>query len=220
MTLLFMNDASCLLCGFLTGFTAGCLLVKQAEEYILRKAYIRKTFFHPITEKEKMYAVLLFAAAAAVFFCFGKTDWLLLRNWLFISLLFLVGFVDHFIRLIPNEIILHALLLWGLWSIAKGKHLQQILLELAVAVIFAAGVYLVNVFMEKWKRQQMLGMGDIKLLFVCVLYLGFEKTLYVLLLACICGLATLLSTYEKHRKPDSIAFGPCIAFSAVWIMLL
>ena len=201
-----------LITAFPVGFAAGYLLVQRAEQLICQKV-IAQGRFRP--ESIKWKAVLLMMLGTMLLLSLQSLDGLFLRNWLFFCLLFLSAYVDYFIYLIPNEGILLALLLWGLWEICTAKPFGQILLQLAVAMLFAGGILLVVLLMEKWKKRRMLGRGDIKLLFVCVLFLGAEKALYVLALACICG---LLSIATKKGKPK-IPFGPCIVFAGFLMML-
>ncbi len=145
-------------------------------------------------------------------------DRMLLRNWFFFCLLFLSSYVDHFIYIIPNEEILLALFLWGLWELWMGDPFRLIFMKLSSAVIFVAGILFVTILLEASKKQRMLGRGDIKLLFVCVLFLGFEKSLYVFALACLCGLL-ILALRGKQSGYAPIPFGPCIAFSCFLMMI-
>jgi prepilin signal peptidase PulO-like enzyme (type II secretory pathway) len=64
-----------------------------------------------------------------------------------------------------------------------------------------------------------MGGGDIKLIFLIGLYLGWEKTLLTLLLACIIG---IIGGSIQLRKQEDVyfAFGPYIAIAAVLSLLL
>ena len=212
-----------LITAFPVGFAAGYLLTERAEDFISQRLPRQKYFRPAPGEISKWKAAVRMALLSAllfsgVLFYGGIPDGLLLRDWLFFCLLFLSAYVDHFVYLIPNEGILLAILIWGLWEICSAKTFWKILLQLAVAVLFAAAILLVTVLMERRKRQQMFGRGDIKLLFLVALFLGMEKALYVLALACICGLLILLLRGpQKKRVP--IAFGPCIALAGFLVML-
>lgn len=204
-----------LITAFPVGFGAGFLLVQWAMA--LMRVKRRALFLKPVAGI-RWNAVLSMALGTMLLFSLQRPDGLLLRNWLFFCLLFLSAYVDHFVYLIPNEGILLAILIWGLWEICSAKTFWKILLQLAVAVLFVAAILLVTVLMERRKRQQMFGRGDIKLLFLVALFLGMEKALYVLALACICGLLILLLRGpQKKRVP--IAFGPCIALAGFLVML-
>lgn len=143
----------------------------------------------------------------------------LLYCWLFFCILFFSGYTDYWAYIIPNEGIVMALFLWGLFVVSCGKLFTRIILEFLSAVLFSSIILLLVTILEKWKKRLVLGRGDIKLLFVTSLFLGMEKTLYVLAMACVCGLM-VLALSRKNDKRGQIPFGPCIAFSGFLVMLV
>ena len=170
-------------------------------------------------EKDRLQASVLMAFGSGILLQRETPDLHLLFCWLFFCVLFLSGYTDYRVRIIPNEGIVTAMFLWGLFDVTDGKPFSKIILECLFAVLFSAVILLTTVILEKWKKRQMLGRGDIKLLFVTALFLGVEKTLYVLALACICGLM-VFAVNGKNDKRRQIPFGPCIAFSGFLMLLI
>lgn len=202
---------------FLTGFAAGSFLVNIAGRMILIRTGINGSCFHSINENNNKKAVWLIAAGSSILFTLNEADGRLFFSWLFFCLLFLSAYVDYRLLIIPNEIITAKLFLWGLYSLFYIRPPLKIVQVIAGAVLFSGGILLLVVLLEKWKKRQMLGRGDIKLLFTIALFLGYERALYVLALACICGLGQI--ALDRKGKGGQIPFGPCIAFSAFLMML-
>ena len=157
-------------------------------------------------EKDRLQASVLMAFGSGILLQREPLDWHLLFCWLFFCILFLSGYTDYRVRIIPNEGIVTAMFLWSLFDVSDGKSFSMIILGFLFAVLFSAVILLTTAILEKWKKRQMLGRGDIKLLFVTALFLGVEKTLYVLALACICGLM-VFAVNGKNDKRRQIPFG-------------
>ena len=215
----YLSFSGRLITAFLTGFAAGCLLVKWAEQLISRKTGSKSFFISQVMEKDRLQASVLMAFGSGILLQREPLDWHLLFCWLFFCILFLSGYTDYRVRIIPNEGIVTAMFLWDLFDVSDGKSFSMIILEFLFAVLFSAVILLTTAILEKWKKRQMLGRGDIKLLFVTALFLGVEKTLYVLALACICGLM-VFAVNGKNDKRGQITFGPCIAFSGFLMLLI
>lgn len=149
----------------------------------------------------------------------GGAQMLRFFYWLFFCLLFVAGFVDQYIQIIPNEVILLSLLLWGLQDICLGKPIRVVVLEAFGALLFSLGILLLVVFIETRQKKQVLGRGDIKLLFVVTLFMGVEKSLYILAFACICFMFFFVFKGKKSRE-EYIPFGPYIGLSCFLMMIL
>ena len=215
----YLSFSGRLIMAFLTGFAAGCLLVKWAEQLISRKTWSKSFFISQVMEKDRLQASVLMAFGSGILLQRDPPDWHLLFCWLFFCILFLSGYTDYWVRIIPNEGIVTSMFLCGLFDVSDGKTFSMIILEFLFAVLFSSVILSTIVILEKWKKRQMLGRGDIKLLLVTALFLGVEKTLYVLALACICGLM-VFAINEKIDKRRQIPFGPCIAFSGFLMLLI
>ena len=83
----------------------------------------------------------------------------------------------------------------------------------ARTVILAVGqVLLLALLMEKLLRRDAMGGGDIKLLFLTGLFLGWQKNLLCLLLACVVGI--LWGLIRAKRGQQGLPWGPGIALAA------
>ena len=74
---------------------------------------------------------------------------------------------------------------------------------------------------EKLRRVDAMGGGDLKLLFLTGLYLGWLENLLCLLLACLIGIITALAAQKRCRQqaPRLIPWGPSIAAAAILTLL-
>ncbi|MCR4771721.1 MAG: prepilin peptidase [Oscillospiraceae bacterium] len=148
---------------------------------------------------------------AAALLRFGPTV-LCLRNWLFLGCLFLLALVDAEISEIPDGALLAAALIWLaalplLWNGAVDA-----LLHLAAGVAYGGGILLLSLVTDRLLKKESLGGGDVKLLAVIGLYLGFMPTLFALILACVLGLAQALATKKTGGK--QFPFGPALSAAA------
>lgn len=129
----------------------------------------------------------------------------------FVCILCWISICDIYTKRIPDSAILAAigfrifyfLFTEGLW----WKGLGMLLLNgLAISLpllllVFAA---------EKLYQMELIGGGDIKLLFVTGLYLGWERNLWTLFFACLIGCVVGLT-----QKNTYFPFGPSIAVAAI-----
>ena len=79
-------------------------------------------------------------------------------------------------------------------------------------VAVGGGVLLLALLMEKLLRRDAMGGGDIKLLFLTGLFLGWQKNLLCLLLACVVGI--LWGLVRAKRGQQGLPWGPGIALAA------
>lgn len=162
-------------------------------------------------------AELFFAAlTAACFLRFGLTV-ACARDLVFLACLFCLSLVDLEVMEIPDGCLLAAALAWlaalpFLWT-GWGDALRCVLAGLA----FGGGVLLLSLALDKLLGRESLGGGDVKLLAVVGLYLGFAGTLFALLLACVLGLAGAALT--RRRRGEAFPFGPAVSAAAA-VMLL
>ena len=146
---------------------------------------------------------------------FGFTV-LCLRNWAFLCCLFLLSMVDVETREIPDGALIAAAVIWlaalpFLWSGWKDA-----LAHIAAGVVYGAALLGLSLLMDRLLKKESLGGGDVKLLAVVGLYLGFLPTLFALILACVLGLGQALITGK--RRGAAFPFGP--ALSAAGALML
>lgn len=184
-----------------------------------RKNCARMVIVHFVTEKERIHSVLLMAFGSVLLLGDTGAGGQRLFYWLFSCILFIAGFADYFTRIIPNEMIRMAILLWCFRNACFRKPLRLVIFEAFLALLFSMGIFLVVAFLESRKKKQMFGRGDIKLLFAAALFMGVEKALYILASACICSMFTILLT-AKYNREGYFSFGPYIAFSCFSMLFL
>ena len=161
-------------------------------------------------------AELFFAAiTVACLCCFGLT-WLCLRNWGFLCCLFLLSLVDAEIKEIPDGCLIAAVLIWVLTLPFLWSGLRDLLLHVGAGIAYGAGVLLLSLAMDRLLKKESLGGGDVKLLAVIGLYLGFVQTLFCLLLSCVIGLAQAL--LREKGKEKQFPFGPALSAAAALML--
>lgn len=128
------------------------------------------------------------------------------------ALLLALSLTDREKRIIPDGLLLAAAANRAAWFFLLGQGKGEILAAAAACAIPAALLALVLVF-EKLSGKEAMGGGDIKLLFVLALYLGWAEMLLTLLAACLLGLVWAALT--GHGKGSALPFGPFLAAGAV-----
>ena len=93
---------------------------------------------------------------------------------------------------------------------------RTVLWRLAAGVTLGSGLLLVTLVAETLLKKKCLGGGDIKLLFVVCLYLGFWHTLYALAIACGFELLCLLSA-GKQGRIGPFSFAPAITAGVCFV---
>ena len=139
-----------------------------------------------------------------------------LRVWGFLCCLFLLSMVDLEIFEIPDGALIAAAVIWLVTLPFLWKGWPDALLHIAAGVAFAALLLLASVVMDRVLKKESLGGGDIKLLAVIGLYLGFLPTLFCVILACILGL--LQAVVTGRTKGKQIPFGPALSAAAALML--
>ena len=115
----------------------------------------------------------------------------------------------------------HAVFAW--WLNEENQALSVVLLQLFIdGLVVSLPVLLLILLIEKIWKKEALGGGDIKLIFVTGMYMGWEKNLWMLLIACMMGAVVgIVRAREKVTKEEAyFPFGPMIALATVFCMLL
>ena len=139
----------------------------------------------------------------------------------FVCVLYLVSIIDIYERIIPDSILLVAILVRIVWFLLW----ETICIESVIALVIdglsiSLPLLILTLLMEKlWKKEAM-GGGDIKLLFVIGLYVGWQNCLLTLLFACIIGIIGGYIQMQKEEEDVYFAFGPYLAGAgvlALWV---
>ena len=135
---------------------------------------------------------------------------------IFVCILYLLTLTDFYIQIIPNGCLLTAIIARLIYYFfIEGFQLNTMLILLGNALSISLPLLLLTLLMEKILKKEAMGGGDIKLIFVTGMYLGWEQNLLMLFIACILGIVMSLGNKEKV-----IPFGPAIAVATVFTMLI
>lgn len=150
-------------------------------------------------------------AGAAAFLClglrFGPAP--ALGQWLVCAALLLaLSLEDCFRRLIPDGLLLALAANRLVWALALGEPLRRAGLSALAACSVPAALLALVLVLERRMGREVMGGGDIKLLFVLALYLSWAQLLLALLASCLLG---LLWAFPASRRGAAVPFGPFLA---------
>lgn len=136
-----------------------------------------------------------------------------LGQWLiFAALLLALSLEDAFRRILPDGLLLALAANRILWFFLLGQGIPEALAILPACAIPAAVLGL-TLLWEKRSGREVMGGGDIKLLFALALYLNWAQLLLALMAGCLLGLAWAALT--RRRKGATLPFGPFLAGGAL-----
>lgn len=143
----------------------------------------------------------------------------------FVCILYLVSVTDIYEQIIPDSALLVAIVIRIVYFVLMEGFQWKGLLGLLIDGLAVSLPLLVLVLiMEKILKKEAMGGGDIKLLFVTGMYLGWAENLLAIFFACIIGIAVGMVQMKKQegKSEDSVyfPFGPSIAAGAVISMLI
>ena len=165
---------------------------------------------YPLTE-------LLFAALTlACFERFGVTVEAA-RDLVFLACLMCLSLVDLDAMIIPDGCLVIAAGAWALCAPFCGVTWAGALCAAAAGLVFGGALLLLSLALDKALGKESLGGGDVKLVAVTGLYLGFVGTLFTLVLACVLGLA--LAPALRKRAGQAFPFGPALSAAAAAMLL-
>ena len=153
-----------------------------------------------------------------LFYRFGFTIDFLVAIFL-MSILIIVFFIDQKHFIIPNALVLAALIGGVVVMVYNAFYPLQIyykhnawnpLMGMMVAVGFLGAVGLLGNFI--YKTDEAMGMGDIKLFAAIGMFLGWQLTIVALFLSFLVGAAisVVLVVCKRKKRQDKIAFGTFI----------
>ena len=137
----------------------------------------------------------------------------LLEAWVLASLLLACAFADLEGYIIPDRFIVCGIALFGLSFIWQTDRLDRLINGALGGIAVPAVLYIVVLVIEKRIGREAMGGGDIKLLAVTGLFLGWMGNFLCLILACIFGIITGIAS---GKRDEPIPWGPSIA-AAAWL---
>jgi len=143
---------------------------------------------------------------------------------IFASMLLAISFADLEDFLVPDRFIVFGMLSRLVFILISGNIKSELIYSLVGGFAIAGLLLIVVLIFEKIIGREAMGGGDIKLLAMTGMYLGWQKNMLALFIACIIGIIFALATQKKRNNSDCedskvFPFGPSIALAA-WISLI
>lgn len=135
--------------------------------------------------------------------------------WLLFAAVSIVIFVyDLKFFLIPDALIYPAIIVTFLWDLSLVIYKHELPRYYLASAIVPAAVFLSLILVS---RGRWMGMGDVKLVFLLGLFLGFPKIILALFLAFILGsiVGLGLILFKNYGLRSPIPFGTFLTFSAI-----
>ena len=144
----------------------------------------------------------------------------LLEAWLLACVLLVCAFADLEGYIIPDRCIAVGVVLFFASLFFSPAPLARLLDGLLGGLGVALGLLAVVLVMEKRMGREAMGGGDLKLLFVTGLFLGWRGNLLCLILACLIGIVCGIAAAKRGGADGApIPWGPSIALAA-WLTAL
>ena len=171
------------------------LFLRGRCRYCKEKISVRYPAVELATAFLYLFLFLKFGTGADFFICAA-----------FFPALIILSFIDFSYRIIPDRIILSILII-GIFSVIFSR---QVPLYERIIGFFSASVPMLLIYIVS---RGGMGEGDIKLMAVCGLVLGYKLTVLSLLLACIAGSVYGLAgkKNKKEAMKSAIPFGPFLS---------
>ena len=139
----------------------------------------------------------------------------------FVCILYLISITDIYDQMIPDLALITAVILRFFWYfVTEPFQIKGFLGLIGNGLSVSFPLLLLVLLMEKIRGMEMMGGGDIKLLFVMGIYLGWANNLLALFLGCLTAIIYGLEKQKKEGKEVYIPFGPFLSLGAVFALLL
>ena len=138
---------------------------------------------------------------------------------LFASLLLGCAFADLEGYMIPDRFILAGIILRPVFLLLGQEPISAWINSILGGACVAGALLLIVLVYEKLHKVEAMGGGDIKLLFVTGLYLGWQLNILCLFLACILGILFGLIANRKKDSQTLFPWGPAITAAAIVTLL-
>ncbi len=176
-----------------------------------RNCKTKVSWFYPFFE---FMAGLLFAVAYKIFGL--NIDLVIALTFISMSLIIIVS--DYLYMIINDEVLIAFSILFIIELIIKNG-INNILWSILDGIIAFLIMFIIKKMGDFIFKKESMGGGDIKLLFVFGLVIGWEMSIISILLASFIGLPVSLIVLNK-QKDNIIPFGPFLVVAAIIIILL
>ena len=124
------------------------------------------------------------------------------------------AFADLEGYIIPDRFPAAGIVLFLVSLLWAEKPLENLLNGAIGGLAVAGGLWLFVLAAEKLLKKEAMGGGDLKLLFVTGLFLGWKGNLFCLVLACLIGIVWGVAAARRKKESGPIPWGPSIALAA------
>lgn len=134
-----------------------------------------------------------------------------------ICILCWISITDIYTKTIPDSAILAAIgFRFFYFLFQEGLQWRELFLLVLDGLVISLPLLILVFLLESIFHKYLFGGGDIKLLFVTGIYLGWERNLWTLFIACLIGCVWGLWQAQKCEEDKRyFPFGPSIAFAAI-----
>ena len=226
---MFTGRSHCMACGHELGFVdlipvAGFLIRRGKCHYCGKKIPADCLIAELAGAVSFVLIGLRFAPEAELgvwyFFYSGKTGLLFtalpLVQWvIWAAILLALSLTDAAKRIIPNQLVIALAVNRVVWFFAMREKIGAVWEALRALIIPVALLALV-LLAEKLLDREVMGGGDIKLLFALALYLSWAQMLLTLLAGCILGL--VFAALARKKSGTAMPFGPFLAAGALVVV--
>lgn len=172
-----------------------------------------------------LYGEILLAVAFVLTTLRFDLTWNLCLMLCFVCILYLVSVTDIYEQIIPDSALLVAIAIRMIYFIlVEGFQWKGLLGLLIDGLAISVPLLILVLIMEKVLKKEAMGGGDIKLLFVTGMYIGWAENLLAIFFACIIGIVVGMIQMKKQEAETEetvyFPFGPSIAMGAVISMLI
>lgn len=143
---------------------------------------------------------------------FGMTPELLVAL-TFVSILLIVILSDYKYMIIPDELIIFGVIAIFIEKLSFGTNIFDMLIDVAFSFVAITTIKLLG---DALFKKESLGGGDIKLLLIFGLVLGYEMAIFSIFVASFIALPVSLFVLYKN-KTNVIPFGPFLSIGAMLI---
>ena len=141
---------------------------------------------------------------------------LVLAQWLIWAVILLaLSLTDAAKRIIPDELLIALAVNRVIWFLVMRENVEVIRDALKACLVPAALLALV-LLAEKLMGRELMGGGDIKLLFALALYLSWAQLLLTLMAGCLAGL--VFAALARKKQGTAMPFGPFLAAGAAVVV--
>lgn len=165
--------------------------------------------------------VLMIHRSLPLHLSFWQTVLELFTTCVFISMLIVISFIDLEFTIIPNKVVFVGLpigLLFAIIASLLNWNIQPLLSRVLGAAVGAGIIVLIAIGGKALFRKEAMGGGDIKLMAMIGIYLGFWPHIpLTIMIAAFLGslIGVIVLLFRKNKQDSTIPFGPFLSIGAL-----